>query len=261
MKRTTSARIQAALAAQRSCLEAHRAAETLRDFHRCRVATRRIRVITRTTQPVVGDVLVPVREELRWLAGVLAPLRDLDVLLDHLGPQVETLDDDADGARLVVAVLNRQRLFRAREAREALGSERFDALLDGLGAAAAAVPDCDDSLAPLVTSELDRLRKAATSLNGAQSDAEIHALRIRAKRARYTAELLDGGKWKRLGRALARVQDLAGAHQDAVRAEEQLRSLSRARTAVVVGRLIERERFRKGAQRAALPAALAKALR
>jgi CHAD domain-containing protein len=260
VKRKTSALIQAALVAHQACLEAHRGGGTPRDLHRCRVATRRIRVIARTTQPVVGDVLVPLQEELCWLAGVLAPVRDLDVLLDHLGSQVETLDEDGDGAKLVVAALERQRLFRAQEAQDALGSHRFDVLLDRLGAAGSAIPQRGDPLAPIVTRELHKLRRSAANLNGAWSDAEIHALRIRVKRARYTAELLDGAKWKRVGRALARVQDLAGAHQDAVRAEEQLRRLSRPKTAVVVGRLIERERFRKGAQRAALPAALRKAL-
>jgi CHAD domain-containing protein len=260
VKRQTSALIQAALAAQQGCLEAHREGATARDLHRCRVAARRIRVLARTTQPLVGDALVPLQDELHWLAGILAPVRDLDVLLEHLGPQVETLDDDADGAKLVVAALRRQRLFRANEAQAALTSGRFEELLDHLGAAGAAIPDCTAPLAPIVTKELGKLRQAATGLNGACSDAEIHELRIRAKRARYTAELLDGAKWKRVRRALVRVQDLAGAHQDAVRAEEQLRSLSRPKTAVVVGRLIERERFRKGAQRAALPAALAKAL-
>jgi CHAD domain-containing protein len=260
VKRQTSALIEAALVAQQRCLEAHREGDTPRDLHRCRVATRRIRVLARTTQPLVGDTLAPLDDELHWLACLLAPVRDLDVLLEHLGPQVETLDDDADGAKLVVAALKRQRLFRANEAHEALASDRFDQLLDQLGAAAAAIPRCSDPLAPIVTGELGELRKAAAGLNGACSDVQIHELRIRAKRARYTAELLDSAKWKRVRRALVRVQDLAGAHQDAVRAEEQLRSLSRPKTAVVVGRLIERERFRKGAQRAALPSALAKAL-
>jgi CHAD domain-containing protein len=218
-------------------------------------------VIARTTRPIVGDALVPLQDGLRWLAGVLGPVRDLDVLLEHLGPQVETLDDDVDGAKLLEAALKRQRLFRVAEAKEALASERYDLILAQLDGARAAVPKSDDPLAPLVNRELARLRRVAANLDGAHSDPEIHALRIRAKRARYTAELLDGAKWQRLGRALSRVQDLAGAHQDAVRAEEQLRGLSRPKTAVAVGRLIERERFRKGAQRAALPAALAKALR
>ena len=254
-------RIQAALATQLACLEGYRFGETPRDVHRCRVATRRIRVIVRATRPVIGDVLVPLEEELRWLAGVLGPVRDLDVLLDHLRPQVETLDDDIDGAKLVVAALHRQRMFRAKEAKEGLASARYDALLERVGAAVDAIPQNVDPLTPVVARALDKLRRAAARLNGAESDAEIDELRIRAKRARYSAELLGGARWERVGRSLARVQDLAGAHQDAVRAEEQLRSLSRPKTAVAVGRLIERERFRKGAQRAALPAALAKALR
>lgn len=215
----------------------------------------------RTTRPIVGGALEPVQDDVRWLTDVLGAVRNLDVLLDHVRPQVETLDDDVDGAKLVVASLERQRLFRAKETKQALASARCDAFLDRLGGAIESVPESDDPLSPLVSRELNKLRKAAAQLNGALTDGEIHALRIRAKRARYSAELLGGARWERAARSLARVQDLAGAHQDAIRAEEQLRSASRPKTAVAVGRLIERERFRKGAQRAALPAALAKALR
>lgn len=227
MKRKSSARIQAALAAQRACLEAHRGAETPHDVHRCRAATRRLRVIVGATRPIVGDVLVPLQDEVRWLAAVLGPVREVDVLLDHLRPQVETLDDDVDGAKLVVAALERQRVFRARETRGSAGVAAVRDPAREPGAAAEAVPETDAPLAPLVTRELGKLRSAAAGQNGALSDGEIDALRLRAKRARYTAELAGGARWEHVARGLARVQDLAGTHQDAVRAEEQLRSLSR----------------------------------
>ena len=261
MKGKSSAQIRAVLAAQRRCLEEHRTAETARDVHRSRVATRRIRTIARATQPIVGDVLVPVEEELRWFAAVLGAVRDLDVLLDHLRPQIETLDDDVDGAKLVAAALERQRLFRNKELTAAIASPRYDALLESLASAIASIPASDQPLTPFAARELGKLRRAASQLDGAESDGAVHALRIRAKRARYVAELVGGAKSARAARALARVQDLAGTHQDAVVAEERLRGLSRPKTAVAVGRLIERERFRKGAQRAALPAALETALR
>jgi CHAD domain-containing protein len=61
--------------------------------------------------------------------------------------------------------------------------------------------------------------------------------------------------------ALKQVQDVIGEHQDAVVAEERLRALARARTAVAAGRLIERERARRSARREAYPEAVAVALR
>ena len=44
-------------------------------------------------------------------------------------------------------------------------------------------------------------------------------------------------------------------------AEQQLRKLSRAKTAVAVGRLVEREHERRRERRAAYPSAIADALR
>ena len=61
--------------------------------------------------------------------------------------------------------------------------------------------------------------------------------------------------------ALKRVQDVIGEHQDAVVAEQRIRSLAGAESALVAGRLIERERARKLARRAEYPGALGKALR
>jgi CHAD domain-containing protein len=255
----SSVRIRAALAEQRGRLAEYRIVATERDVRRCHVATRRLRTIARATRPLLGDLLVPVQAELGWLAGVLGPVQDLDVLLLHLRPQVETLDDDVDGAKLVVAALERQRLFRVKELMAAIESQRYDTLLESLDAVVEAVPRVDEPLEPLASLELRRLRRAAELVDSAPSDEEIHALSRRATRARYTAELA-GASVRRI-RALKRVQGLAGTRQDAVAAEERLRTLSRPKAAVAVGRLIERERFRKGAQRAALPAALKAVLR
>src|SRR5262249_38527057 len=121
----SSVRIRAALAEQRGRLAEYRPAATERDVQRCRVATRRLRAIARATRPLLGDLLIPVQAELGWMAGVLEPVRDLDVLLVHLRPQIETLDDDVDGAKLVVAALERQRLFRVKELKAAIESVRY----------------------------------------------------------------------------------------------------------------------------------------
>ena len=79
-------------------------------------------------------------------------------------------------------------------------------------------------------------------------------MRIQGKRARYAAELAAPAEGKRVGRfvdAARELQDVLGEHQDAVVAVRQLRELARVAdrtdTALVAGRLIEREEERKKA--------------
>ena len=111
-----------------------------------------------------------------------------------------------------------------------------------------------------------RLKDQATRKLGKRpTDGELHALRIRAKRARYTAELAAvGSESKALSRYLVQLkalQDVIGDHQDAVVAEEKIRAVARAKTAIAAGRLIERERERRRERRRDYPPALARVLR
>jgi len=89
-------------------------------------------------------------------------------------------------------------------------------------------------------------------------------VRIRAKRARYAAELAaseqPGRRLKRYVDALKDLQDVVGDHQDSVVAEERLRHIARAKTAVAAGRLIERERERRAVRRTEVPKALRRVL-
>jgi CHAD domain-containing protein len=94
------------------------------------------------------------------------------------------------------------------------------------------------------------------------SDEELHRVRIEVKRARYAGELAEpalGKAGARFVRAAKDVQDVIGDHQDAYVAEIRIRELvasgRAARSALVAGRLIERQRLRKKAARKALPAA------
>jgi CHAD domain-containing protein len=87
----------------------------------------------------------------------------------------------------------------------------------------------------------------------------VHDLRKAGKRARYAAELMlpEGGRpVERYVDAVKELQDVVGAHQDAVVAEERLRAIARARTAIAAGRLIDGERKRRADARRALPATL-----
>jgi CHAD domain-containing protein len=99
-----------------------------------------------------------------------------------------------------------------------------------------------------------RLRRAFGELGDVPTDDALHAARIRAKRARYTAELASATEGKRAARFAERVrelQDLIGAHQDAVVAEQKVRAVSKS---LATGRLVERERARRVRARRELPA-------
>jgi CHAD domain-containing protein len=236
------------------------------DLHQFRVATRRTRAVIRATRPLLGDLLTPLEDELKWLAGVLGPVRDLDVLIERLRAEAGALDHDRGAVEVLVATLEAERTVVRDALLAALESPRYLALLSAFEASVASLPVLDVSgvLRPLAAGELERLSKAARRLPDEPTDDELHAVRIRAKRARYSAELaaLDGGPAiERYVAALKDLQDVIGEHQDAVVAEAQLRRIARAQTAVAAGRLIERDRARRRDRRDAYPSAIARALR
>lgn len=236
------------------------------DVHRFRVATRRTRALVRATRPLLGDALAPLDAELRWLAGVLGPVRDLDVLLEHLGHEVAALDADEPAGREILRALAAERDQRRSELLAALASERYPALLDSFESAIALIHllDADRGVDAVARDALRRFRKAAAKLPADPSDEALHALRIEAKRARYAAELAVLGGAGGAGRAVEafkHLQDVVGEHQDAVVAEARLRANAAPATALAAGRLVERERLRKRVLRGEAPGAVAEALR
>ncbi len=109
--------------------------------------------------------------------------------------------------------------------------------------------------------EFDSLVRAVERLGAEPGDEALHRLRITVKRARYAAELSvpDGDARRRFLADAAALQDLLGAHQDALVAEEHLRRSTvgdgRTAAAFVAGRLAERETRRRAGTTERLPAA------
>jgi CHAD domain-containing protein len=236
------------------------------ELHDMRVGTRRARAILRTASPLLEPAWTEsVRVELAWLGGALGAVRDLDVFLARLEEGVAALDgQERRAAEKLVAEVERER----QEAREALvsvlSSERYDALLGTLEREFAAPPflpvelDVND----LAARQFDSLRRQMQRLGPDASDELVHRARIKAKRARYAAELaagLDGRATARFVERAKRFQDVTGEHQDTVVAEQRLRALATqatgAMTAFAAGRLAERERDRRRVARAELPKA------
>ena len=204
--------------------------------HQARVATRRLRSDLRTFGVLVDEHWADgLRDELRWLGDVLGGVRDTEVLIDRIEARDEHLPDpDRPSGKALVDQLRSDRDRAREQLLRALRSERYDTLLDRLVAAAQRprlllrVDDRDDEelLRETVRRPWNRLRDEVASLPDDPSDAQLHSVRIRAKRARYAAEAVEpaiGKRARRFARALVRVQDALGEHQDAVVAGEWLR--------------------------------------
>jgi CHAD domain-containing protein len=236
-------------------------------LHKMRVAVRRLRAFLRVARPILdrgwADEL---RAELKWLGGALGAVRDRDVLLMHLRREAETLPS-SDTAALghIVEGIERERDAARAEMLEGLSSPRYLELLGRIELAAEA-PRWNGvrrSVRKLARREFRKLELAIKALGPEPSDAELHGVRIRGKRARYAGELAEASVGKKAGRFVARakkVQDVLGEHQDAVVADERLRELVLSRSnpelALVAGRLVERQRQRMLRARAEAPKTL-----
>jgi len=228
------------------------------ELHRFRVAIRRSRALIRASRPLIRDQLAALDRELRWLGGLSGPIRDLDVLTGHLRELLDELEPDQAGAESVIAGLERERLSQGETLVEAIDSARYRELLlrfrDSLGKLVA--HDDEVGLRRLAEEELERLREAYEELGADPADEELHAVRLKAKHARYAAELAsrsEGRPLVELARALRDLQDVIGTHQDAVVAERRVRTLATQDSALAVGRIVERERRRRLEMRARVP--------
>jgi CHAD domain-containing protein len=254
--------LRAVLARQLARMEATepgvREGADARDLHKFRVAARRSRALIRASRRLVGDQLAGLDAELRWLGSRSGSVRDLDVLIERLGQVVAELGPDRDGGEAIMAALVEERGWAREALVEALDSDRYQVLPAMFGAALAGltVVDPDVRLRKLAKKALKRARAAYEALGPDPPDEELHALRIRVKRARYAAELAaltEGRELTKLAEALTEAQDVIGEHQDAVVAEKRVRALAPREALVAAGRIIEQERWRRTRVRASLP--------
>jgi len=230
------------------------------DLHRFRVATRRARALIRASRPLVGEQLAGLSNELKWLGGLLGPVRDLDVLIEHVRGLEPRLGADAAGAALVVAALEADRAAVRDTLVRALATDRYLTLLDRFASDVRSLAAVDPGvrLVDVAKGEAKKLRKAYEQLGPEPSDAALHRVRIKGKHARYAAELAalaEGKPLERVVDAVKKLQDVIGEHQDAVVAEERVRRTARAKSALAAGRIVENERARRRRSRAEVPAA------
>jgi CHAD domain-containing protein len=237
--------------------------------HQMRVGTRRLRAYLRAARSMVSPEWAnSLRGELAWLNKKLGPIRDLDVLEAHLRSEGAGLPPHERRALMrVLKSLEQDRADPRRALLEALESDRYLTLIERIEAAenSPVVTNPDASLAEIARSAFKKLARAMSRRARNASDAELHRIRIKGKRARYTTELAQeeaGKSATRLISQLKAFQDLLGEHHDALVAEERLRKLVASpcdtTTAFILGRLIERQRERRREVRTALPTLWAK---
>jgi CHAD domain-containing protein len=200
--------------------------------HRMRVATRRLRSTLKTFERFLGEQ-DRLHEEVKWVTGLLGEVRDTDVMGERLAA---LLDDEP--AELVLgpvrARITSMLAAKAARARTALlaglDSARYTTLLNDLDAlvAATAAPG-RIKRRDLLRQAHKSLRRAEDRLDNAADDEERHESRKAFKRARYAAELaepLAGPRATRLADALTALQDVLGAHQDAIVTGELLKHIA-----------------------------------
>lgn len=206
--------------------------------HQARVGLRRMRSALRIFRDAVPAQAERWREELAEVARCLGEARDWDVLAtESLPPLAKAFGD----AALTRALSRRAQAHRrrAREAaRAALRSGAYARLVldisrwlaaDAAPSDAAATPPLDAFATRLLRKRHKRLLADARNLAGLGA-AERHAVRIDAKRLRYALEgfasLHEGKRLRRYQKALAGLQDLLGAANDAVTATRLLAELA-----------------------------------
>ena len=236
--------------------------------HQARVATRRLRSDLRTFGPLLDAAWVTgLREELHNIADLLGAVRDTDVLLLRLRAASATLPGDES---LAAEAVIRDLVTTREEARirllQYMRGETYRRLLDDLVAAAAwpqTTPEASGEAAallpPLARGPWRKLRRRVQQLAADPSDAELHEIRILAKRARYASEAVIAVSRPAVAafaEAVAALQGVLGDHHDAVVAEGWLREHGdRIGDRFALGELVGMERAEAASCRRAWPAA------
>ncbi|MHC1563649.1 CHAD domain-containing protein [Actinomycetospora sp. C-140] len=211
--------------------------------HQFRVSARTLRTVLATYRPVLRrEATDPLRDELRWVAGVAGDARDAEVAEEQLADLLATVPEAlvlGPVDQRVHAVLRRRYRRAHRELVTVLDGARFTELIAGLERLLADAPLTDlataDAAAVLtrcVRRDDRRLRAAVKAAERAGTEHEraelLHEVRKTAKRLRYAAESVEpvhGRDAKRVASRAKTVQTCLGDHQDTVVLREVLLEL------------------------------------
>lgn len=209
-------------------------------IHDTRVAIRRtrstLRIFKKQLDPVAGPAF---EDELKWFAGVLGDVRDVQVQRQRLRDALDTLPEllvlGPVGSRINLDLRGIEAPARERVS-EAMETTRYLDLVTELQRWSAAPPVLPGGTATRLRAtaqkagaKADRRLKAALK---SDDDELLHRARKAAKRARYANELLQLGrsskKAKRNIKHYKQIQSVLGDMQDTVVARTMLRQLGAA---------------------------------
>jgi inorganic triphosphatase YgiF len=210
--------------------------EEIEAVHQTRVALRRLRAALALFRPVITDTAYPgLAAELKWLSDHLGATRDIDVLLTESIQPALTREPEMPGLAELAAFIETRQAASRLILREAMASPRgrklmLDLLLwveAGPWRRKAMAPRTDlENLKHLLARRLKASRKklAARGENlEALPEAQMHEVRIHAKKLRYQAAFFDAlaneskaaKRYRSFVNALERIQETLGAVHDA----------------------------------------------
>jgi CHAD domain-containing protein len=240
---TTSARAVAVaelrrlLAAWRRHEPGARLGEDPEELHQLRVTARRIDATLGLFRRQLPASLVRARKATKAVLRSLGAARDLDVQLSELAHYCAHLsDEERAAAEPLRALLESERTrARARMVRS-LDAEPTRRWLETLAQATSAehggANGADRAMVVMpdrVRRRFRKLRKSVRKLRPKSAMEDYHLVRRRAKQLRYATEcgaVMFGKPADDLLKALRRLQDKLGAHQDACMAQQRLASIA-----------------------------------
>jgi CHAD domain-containing protein len=219
-----------------------------------RVAVRRLRSNLRTFEAFLEtEKTKPLIEELGAFAAELGGVRDREVLAARIRTDAKVLPEaDRKLVEELLQVLEEEIRVARLSAVTYLDSERFTKLFADLEALALAPPltpagarPAAAVVGPLAAGPWEKLRKGVRELRRNPADAQLHRIRILAKRARYAAQAVAPvvEPAQAFAAAAADLQTILGDHQDAVTTEAWLAAApTTGHQAFVAGQLAGLER-------------------
>jgi triphosphatase len=228
-----------------------RLGEDPEELHDMRVATRRLRAALKLYSDALPKRSERYERDLRWVAGALGEVRDLDVHLQRLS---EESSRNGEVLEEVVSLLRERRVEARRRMLEALDSNRYERLVASFSGTLrrdrSPTPTSPvlEAAPELVRDRYKKVRKSANTLREDSPPEHFHDLRKKGKRLRYALEPLQeiyGKQARKMVKLLKNMQDDLGDHQDLIVAAGLMEELGVAgdrppQAAFSMGSMVER---------------------